>query len=91
MIVEFYLKKRTEEKALIFGPKDSGEGKREEAGMEESQVCILLIHLPVEVPESEGVLDGVEWGAGRWGGMGSLLQPWEETSSHIYLEVFAAQ
>lgn len=60
LIVEFYLKKRTEEKALIFGLKDSGEGKREEAGMEGSQVCILLIHLPVEVPESEGTLDGAE-------------------------------
>lgn len=49
-----------------------------ERGREKKQVrkevrCILLIHLPGEVPESEGVLDGAEWGAGS-GGYGESSQ-----------------
>lgn len=56
-MVELYFRKKTEEKAPLLGLKDIGEEAREEAGVGGSQVCVLIIHLPFEVP-SRRVLDG---------------------------------
>lgn len=75
LMVELYFRKQTEERALLLGLEDPGEEVREEANVEGSQVCVLITHLPFEVP-SRRVFDG------RQG---------EEISVRIYLEVVTSK
>lgn len=73
------MKRRTEERASISSLEDVGEEVREEASVEGSQVCTLVVHPPVDVPDSKGVLD--EGGRGAW----------EEISLNTSLEVFTSK
>ena len=51
LTLELHLKRRTDRRALISGLEDGGEEVRKDASVGASQVCILIVHLPVEVPD----------------------------------------
>lgn len=52
--LELYLKRRTDGRALISGLEVGGEEVREEVGVGGNQVCIVIVHPPVEVPDCKG-------------------------------------